>query len=108
MAGSTFIGEVGNMVLSGTVVTMKRKRLGLSPHGQRWQQGGSGAAASPAQHPPSMTTVCTDMWGYQHACWQAGLPLSWASLKGGGTWGSTAPAAIPFSTQGHARDTCAG
>lgn len=48
MAGSTFIGEVGDTVLGGTVVTMKRKRLGLSPCEQRWQQGGSGAAASPA------------------------------------------------------------
>lgn len=80
MAGSTFIGEAGDMLLGGirAVVTMKGRKLGLSPHGQHWQQGGPGAAAPPTRHPPSTTVVCV----YRHAGTHAGLLADWlAALR---------------------------
>lgn len=74
-AGSMFIGEAGDMLLGGirAVVTMKGRKLGLSPRGQCWQQGGSGAAFPPAHCPPSTTAVCTGTWGHTQVCCRTGF-----------------------------------
>lgn len=85
---------------TGAVVAMQGRRLGLSPC--RWpsqQRRAFGAAARPAQHPPSTRMICAGTWGNKWMWWQTSLLLSGITERRWCLW-EHGPCHIPFSAQG--------